>query len=85
VAELAGEGARFALVVLDPPRAGAKGVMEGVVHLEPEVVVYVSCHPAALGRDAAVLAEAGYLPRALAVVDMFPHTGQAEAALLMIR
>ncbi len=85
VAELAGEGARFPLVVLDPPRAGAKGVMEGVVHLEPEVVVYVSCHPAALGRDAAVLAGAGYSPRGLALVDMFPHTGQVEAALVMRR
>ncbi len=81
LAELARAGQGFNLVVLDPPRTGAKGLMEGLLKLEPERVVYVSCHPAALARDAAELAEAGYRPLGLTVVDMFPHTGHVEAVL----
>ena len=82
---LAGQGRRFELVVLDPPRAGAKGLMPLVAALSPRRVVYVSCHPAALARDASELVAAGYRPRRLALVDMFPHTGHSEALLLLER
>lgn len=82
---LAGQGRRFGLVVLDPPRAGAKGLMPVVAALGPRRVVYVSCHPAALARDAGELMAAGYHPRRLALVDMFPHTGHSEAVLLLER
>jgi 23S rRNA (uracil1939-C5)-methyltransferase len=81
--ELARQGQGFSLVCLDPPRTGAKGLMDDLARLGPERVIYVSCHPAALGRDAGRLAEAGYRPTALTVVDMFPHTGHVEAVLCM--
>ena len=55
----------FDLVVLDPPREGAKrAVVEQVVDRRPRAVAYVACDPAALGRDVAIFAEHGYaLPR----------------------
>jgi 23S rRNA (uracil1939-C5)-methyltransferase len=81
--ELVRQGQGFHLVCLDPPRAGAKGLMEGLAALKPRRVIYVSCHPAALGRDAGRLAAAGFHPTSLRVVDMFPHTGHVEAVLCL--
>ncbi len=81
--ELVKQKQSFGLVVLDPPRAGAKGLMPGILKLEPRRIIYVSCHPAALARDAQELARAGYAPRELAVVDMFPQTGHVEAMLVL--
>ncbi|MFH2126572.1 MAG: TRAM domain-containing protein [Pseudomonadota bacterium] len=85
VAGLAAQGRGFALALLDPPRAGAKEVMASLVSLAPKRIVYISCHPAALARDAAVLLAAGYRMHSLAVVDMFPHTGHTEAVLVLDR
>lgn len=76
-------GRGFDLVVLDPPRAGAKDLMPGILEMQPARVVYVSCHAAALARDAAVLANAGYRPSGLTVLDFFPHTGHVEAVLVL--
>jgi 23S rRNA (uracil1939-C5)-methyltransferase len=73
----------FAAAVLDPPRAGAKPLMPHLLGLEPKRVVYVSCHPAALARDAGLLHEAGYQMTRLSVVDMFPQTSQVEAVLTL--
>jgi 23S rRNA (uracil1939-C5)-methyltransferase len=81
--ELARQGQSFSLVCLDPPSSGAKGLMGDLERLCPQRVIYVSCHPAALGRDAGHLAEAGYRPTALTVVDMFPHTSHVEVALCL--
>lgn len=75
----------FSVVVLDPPRAGAKPVMPPLAEIAPQRVVYVSCHPAALARDAAKLIPAGYRMTGLTVLDMFPHTGQVETVLVMDR
>ena len=75
----------FTCVVLDPPRAGAKPVMPSLAGLAPSRVVYVSCHAAALARDAAKLIEAGYQMTGLTVLDMFPHTGQVETVLVLDR
>jgi 23S rRNA (uracil1939-C5)-methyltransferase len=80
---LAAQGLRFDLVMLDPPRAGAKGLMPALAALKPEEVIYVSCHPAALARDAAALGQAGYEPVSLEVFDMFPQTGQVEVMLIL--
>lgn len=68
------------LVVLDPPRTGAgREVVEAVAALRPRRVVYVACDPAALARDIAIFAEAGYALRALRAFDLFPHTHHLEA------
>lgn len=67
-------------ILLDPPRAGAYAVVQSLSrqHL-PQRVVYVSCNPATLARDAAVLVEKGYVFAAAGLVNMFPHTGHSEA------
>ena len=84
-AGLASQGRGFALALLDPPRAGAKEVMPSLATLAPKRIIYISCHPAALARDASVLLAAGYRMHSLAVVDMFPHTGHTEAVLVLDR
>ena len=76
-------GRGFDLVLLDPPRAGAKGLMPRIARCGPQKVIYVSCHPAALARDALALADLGYAASALYAADMFPHTGHVEAVLVM--
>ncbi|MGL4726578.1 MAG: 23S rRNA (uracil(1939)-C(5))-methyltransferase RlmD [Scandinavium sp.] len=72
----------FDKVLLDPARAGAPGVMQHVVKLAPQRVVYVSCNPATLARDSEVLLAAGYQIQRLAMLDMFPHTGHLESMVL---
>ncbi len=72
------------LVVLDPPRAGAKrAVVEQVVARTPRAVAYVACDPAALARDLAVFAEHGYLLRELRAFDLFPMTHHVECVALL--
>lgn len=79
VAELRDDAERFDVVVLDPPRrgAGADTVAE-LAALADRVVVYVSCDPAALARDARALADAGWMLTAATPVDQFTHTGHVE-------
>ena len=69
---------RPGVVVLDPPRKGALDAMPLISALAPERVVYVSCNPATLARDARELAASGYRARAAYVFDMFPHTAHLE-------
>ncbi|MBM7343653.1 23S rRNA (uracil(1939)-C(5))-methyltransferase RlmD [Pantoea coffeiphila] len=79
----AGEG--FNKVLLDPARAGAAGVMEHIVKLAPELVVYVSCNPTTLARDSQVLLKSGYQLERVTMLDMFPHTGHLESMVLFSR
>lgn len=66
-------------VVLDPPRSGAgREICRSLAALGPEVIVYVACDPAALGRDTNTLAEAGYELTALRAFDAFPQTQHVE-------
>jgi 23S rRNA (uracil1939-C5)-methyltransferase len=86
-ADLAGDPAAAAWaqetyqrVLLDPPRAGAAGVLPLIGRLQPARIVYVSCHPASLAHDAGVLvAEHGFRLAAAGVMDMFPHTAHVES------
>lgn len=72
----------FDKVLLDPARAGAAGVMQQIIKLQPGRIVYVSCNPATLARDSEPLLRAGYQIQRLAMLDMFPHTGHLESMAL---
>lgn len=72
-------------VVLDPPRAGAgREVVEAVARRRPRAIVYVSCDPATLARDLALLAGLGYRPTALRALDLFPDTFHLETVALLL-
>ncbi len=74
----------FDLVVLDPPREGAKrAVVKQVVDRRPRAVAYVACDPAALGRDVAIFAEHGYELTAIRAFDLFPMTHHVECVALL--
>ncbi len=74
------------LVVLDPPREGARAlVVEQVVERSPRAVAYVACDPAALGRDVATFAKLGYHLRSLRALDMFPMTHHVECVALLTK
>ena len=76
----------FDAVVLDPPRKGCDPeVLEELLLMFPEKIVYVSCNPATLARDAAILCAGGYTVKAVQPVDMFPHTSNVEAVALLSR
>lgn len=76
----------FDTVVLDPPRAGLHPrALARLPELAPRWIVYVSCNPATLARDAAGLQQAGYLPEALQIIDQFPNTSHVESILLFRR
>lgn len=72
----------FDKILLDPARAGAAGVMQHIIKLQPGRIVYVSCNPATLARDSEALLRAGYQIQRLAMLDMFPHTGHLESMAL---
>ncbi|MEX2122541.1 MAG: 23S rRNA (uracil(1939)-C(5))-methyltransferase RlmD [Woeseia sp.] len=70
-------------VLLDPPRCGAEEVVRHLAKIGAARLVCVSCHPATLARDAAILTKTqGYRLEAAGIVDMFPHTAHAEAIAL---
>lgn len=74
----------FDLVVLDPPREGAKRVVvEQVVDRAPRAVAYVACDPAALARDLAIFAEHGYRLERVRAFDLFPMTAHVEVVALL--
>jgi 23S rRNA (uracil1939-C5)-methyltransferase len=73
-------------VLLDPPRAGALEVLPIAARCGAKVVLYISCHPGSLARDAGILVnEHGFTLRAAGVMDMFPHTAHVESAALFVR
>jgi 23S rRNA (uracil1939-C5)-methyltransferase len=77
--ELLRKGIRAEVVVADPPRAGFHPkALRALLALGPARVVYVSCNPATLARDLAVLVAGGYRVTAVQPVDMFPHTPHIE-------
>ncbi|MDR1927468.1 MAG: 23S rRNA (uracil(1939)-C(5))-methyltransferase RlmD [Oscillospiraceae bacterium] len=84
--ELEAQGWRPDVVLLDPPRKGCtQALLRGVAALAPARIVYLSCDPATLARDLAVLRDLAYLPEELTPVDMFPRTGHVESAVKLER
>ncbi len=72
------------VVVLDPPRTGAKRAVAGIAALAPRRVVYVACDPAALARDLATFAELGYQLDALRAFALFPMTHHVECVATLV-
>ena len=73
-------------ILLDPPRAGADKVLEYLPHKQTRRIVYVSCHPASLARDAGILVnQHGFRLSSAGVMDMFPHTAHVESIALFER
>lgn len=61
------------------------GLLKAIADMEPRTVVYVSCDPATLARDLAVLRELGYMTKEVQPVDMFAQTAHVETVVLMSR
>lgn len=86
VPKLYKEGKTANVVVVDPPRKGCEeSVLDTIVSMEPDKVVYVSCNPSTLARDLAYLDERGYKCKEIQPVDMFPHTMHVESVALLCR
>jgi len=79
--------AGFNKLLIDPPRSGAELIVEAYVPiLKPELIVYVSCNPATLARDAATLVlKHGYVLEKAGAIDMFPHTAHVESIAVFRR
>ena len=83
-AQLEAEGIRPDVVVVDPPRKGlAPDVVDTIVRMAPQRVVYVSCDPATLGRDVKRFEEQGYKAVRAEAVDLFPRTAHIETVVLL--
>jgi 23S rRNA (uracil1939-C5)-methyltransferase len=73
-------GAGWDRVLMDPARSGAAAVVSEMSKIGAERIVYVSCNPGTLARDAATLVHSGgYTLEAAGIIDMFPHTGHVES------
>ena len=77
------DGEPFDALFLDPPRVGCKGIGPLAKRLAVKRVVYVSCDPATLARDAKELVESGFRPVSATPVDMFPQTFHVEGVLVL--
>lgn len=86
VPKMYSEGKAANVVVVDPPRKGCdEKVLDTIVSMKPDRVVYVSCNPSTLARDLAYLDERGYKCVEIQPVDMFPHTMHVEAVAKLRR
>ena len=84
--EKGGDGSQADVVVVDPPIKGCdKVLLDTLIRMNPKRLVYVSCDPATLARDIAILTPAGYHLEKVAVVDQFGHTGHVESVVLLSR
>lgn len=77
--------AHYDIVVLDPPRAGADFMIDQLASFLPERLLYISCNPATLARDAGNLTSHGFTLERLCVMDMFPQTEHVESMALFSR
>lgn len=77
---------RYDAILIDPPRTGAQVVLEQLKFPDARRLLYVSCHPGSLARDARILADRhGFRLSAAGVMDMFPHTAHVESIALFER
>ena len=74
------------VIVVDPPRKGLEpAVVDAVAKASPDRLIYISCNPATLARDAALFRERDYEIRQIQPVDMFPYTSHVETVVLMTK
>lgn len=79
------QGIEADVIVVDPPRKGCDPrLLDTILEMKPERVVYVSCNPSTLARDLRVLEDGGYRTLEVQPVDMFPHTVHVEAVCSLI-
>ena len=85
VARFRGGDLFFDVALMDPPRAGAPGVMEELLLTRPKAILYVSCNPKALAKDTKPARKAGYTVSSLELFDMFPQTDHCEILCVLRR
>ena len=86
VPKMYSEGKTANVVVVDPPRKGCdEKVLDTIVSMKPDRVVYVSCNPSTLASDLAFLDERGYKCVEIQPVDMFPHTMHVECCAKIVK
>ncbi|MUG44513.1 23S rRNA (uracil(1939)-C(5))-methyltransferase RlmD [Paenibacillus woosongensis] len=80
------QGIEADVIVVDPPRKGCDPrLLETILEMKPERVVYVSCNPSTLARDLRILEDGGYRTLEVQPVDMFPHTTHVECVIGICR
>lgn len=80
------QGIRADVVVVDPPRKGCdQQLLDTLIKMKPERIVYVSCNPSTLARDLRILEDGGYMTKDVQPVDMFPHTSHVENVALLVK
>jgi len=84
--KLEAEGIRPDVVVVDPPRKGLNAdTIEALQRMSPRRIVYVSCDPATLARDVALLKERGYGVKNAQAADLFPRCAHVESVVLLTK
>ncbi len=84
VPKLIQAGERPDVVILDPPRKGSdSATLNAILKAKPKRIVYVSCNPATLARDAKILCDGGYAIKTAIGCDQFPHTCHVETVILL--
>jgi 23S rRNA (uracil1939-C5)-methyltransferase len=77
---------KFDKWLIDPPRDGAMELVKSITPgIAPELIVYVSCNPATLARDAAELVQRGYVLKSAGVMNMFPQTSHVESIAVFVK
>ena len=84
--ELEKQGVKADVVVVDPPRKGLNAdAIEAIARFAPRRLVYVSCDPATLARDVALLKEKGFKLQNAQAFDLFPRCAHVESVVCMVR
>ncbi|RCW65790.1 23S rRNA (uracil(1939)-C(5))-methyltransferase RlmD [Saliterribacillus persicus] len=79
------QGLKPDVVVVDPPRKGCdQGLLDAIIEMKPEKVVYVSCNPSTLARDLRILEDGGFQTKEVQPVDMFPQTTHVECCAQIV-
>ena len=80
------QGTKADVVIVDPPRKGLNAdAIEALARFAPRRIVYVSCDPATLGRDVALLKARGYTMKNALAADLFPRCAHVESIVCLVR